>query len=130
LEKTKAVKTPTPAHAIPSTSKSTFERLQERREAEKRKRSDPDLDSRKRTKSESADANLKPQTAGTKKMQRTSNTSKQSAKPISTPEQKVKIETASAPAKTEDDFSDDDLFDELVEEIDKAQTQNAAAKKK
>ncbi|CBY22227.1 unnamed protein product [Oikopleura dioica] len=37
----------------------------------------------------------------------------------------------SAPAMTEeDDFSDDDLFDALVDEIDKAQTQKAAKKKK
>jgi len=80
-----------------------------------------DLDSRKRTKSESTDK--KPQKTETRKIQKTSNT-------ISKPEQNIKKEIAnSAPANTEEDgFSDDDLFDALVDEIDKAKTQKASKK--
>lgn len=128
MDKTKAAKNTTPSTTSTST-KSSFERLQELRAVEKRKRSDPDLDSRKRTKSESTDA--KPQQTGTRKIQKTLKITTQTAKPISKPEQELKMEKAySAPAMTEeDDFSDDDLFDALVDEIDKAQTQKAAKKK-
>ncbi|CBY22226.1 unnamed protein product [Oikopleura dioica] len=84
MDKTKAAKNTTPSTTSTST-KSSFERLQELRAVEKRKRSDPDLDSRKRTKSESTAA--KPQQTGTRKIQKTLKITKQTAKPISKPEQ-------------------------------------------